>query len=58
MLKLTLYKGERLEFTNRETGEVINVAVTGTHRNSTKVDVEAAKAWKVLRTDRRKKDAN
>ena len=54
MLKLTLYKGERLELTNRETGEVINVKIVGTHRSSVKVDAEAGKQWKILRTDRRK----
>ena len=58
MLNLTLYKGERLEFTHRETGEVINVTVIGTHRTSAKVDVEAGLHWKILRTDRRKKDEN
>lgn len=60
MLKLTLYKGERLEFIHRDTGEVINVSVTDTHRSSAKVDVAADQHWKILRTDRRERhcDAN
>ncbi len=55
MLKLTFYKGERLEFTNRKTGEVINVNILRTAKNCVKVDVDAGAQWKILRTDRRER---
>jgi len=55
MLKLTLYKGEKLQFTHRQTGEVINVNILRTAKTCVKVDVDARAHWKILRTDRRER---